>query len=185
MKVLEKIALVLFSYITLILCILLCLLVFGWLNFDYATNLLHYAVTDSAISTGILVVSVFIILLDIKCIFFDSSAKEMARQKDGILLENNEGRLSISKDTLESLIASVAKGFNGAENVTSRVYVDKDNNLKVYVTLYVHPNAIIKDLSSNLQAKIKEAIKKTSDLDVQEINIRVKNITPEKIITEE
>ena len=47
------------------------------------------------------------------------------------------------------------------------------------VTLYVHPNAIIKDLSANIQTRIKEAIKSTSDLEVHEVNIRIRNIVPE------
>ena len=86
---------------------------------------------------------------------------------------------------MESLIASVAKGFEGAENVNSKVFLDKENNVTVYVTLFIHPDAVIKDLSSNLQAKIKEAIKTTSGLDVKEVNIRVKNIAPEKLNIEE
>ena len=43
----------------------------------------------------------------------------------------------------------------------------------------VKENVVIKDLSSNIQTKIKEAIKKTSDLSVKEVNIKVKNIMSE------
>lgn len=184
MRVIEKIALVLFSYIALILSFILCLLVFGWLDINFMTQLLKEAINNVTISTTILVVSVIIILLAIRCIFFDPSGKEAARKKEGILLENNEGKLLITRDTLESLIASVAKGFNGAENVSSKVFVDEENNLSVFVTLYVHPNAIIKDLSSNLQIKIRDAIKKTSDLEVKEVNIKVKNIATENKVNE-
>ena len=35
----------------------------------------------------------------------------------------------------------------------------------------------IKELSSNLQIRIKEVIKKATDLDVKEINIKIKNIS--------
>ena len=185
MKIIEKIAFVIFSYLALILGILAALLVFGWLNLGFFHNIVQSAILNQEISTIILIVSVIFILVSIKCIFFSSIEKEESRQKEGIILENSDGRLLISKDTLESLIASVAKGFNGAENVNSRVYVDKENNLSVYVTLYVHQDAVIKDLSSNLQTKIKEAIRKTSDLEVKEVNIKVKNIAPEKNIIEE
>lgn len=184
MKIIEKIALILFSYLTLILSILLCLIIFGWLDLEFVHNVIKYSIDDYTISTTALVVSIIFIILSIVCVFFDSE-KEESRQKQGILLENSDGKLVISRETLESLIASVAKGFNGAENVTSKVYVDKENNLSVFVTLQVHQNAVIKDLSSNLQTKIKEAIKKTSDLDVKEINIRVKDIVVQKDINEE
>ena len=43
-------------------------------------------------------------------------------------------------------------------------------------------NAVIKELSTNLQNKIKDTIKKASDLEVKEVNIKVKNIEPVKDI---
>ena len=180
MRIIEKIALIIFSYIVLILSIIMCLLVFGWLDTELVRNFIENIKMNSTLSAITLVVSVIAILLAIKCIFFDSTGKEIAKQREGILLENNDGKLLISKETIENLIASVAKGFDGAENVNSKVYVDKENNLSVYVTLFVHPDAVIKDLSNNLQNKIKEAVKRSSDLEVKEVNIKVRNITQEK-----
>lgn len=180
MRIIEKIALIIFSYVVLILSIIMCLLVFGWLDAELIKNFIENIKVNSTLSAITLVVSVIAILLAIKCIFFDSTGKEIAKQREGILLENNDGKLLISKETIENLIASVAKGFDGAENVNSKVYVDKENNLSVYVTLFVHPDAVIKDLSNNLQNKIKEAVKRSSDLEVKEVNIKVRNITQEK-----
>mgnify|MGYP004508927441 CR=1 FL=1 len=185
MKIVEKTTLIIFSYLILILAVILCLLIFGWVELDFVHDVMATVLNNPGITTTVLIASVICILLSIKCIFFDSTSKEIAKQREGILLENDEGKLLISKETLESLIASVAKGFNGAENVRSKVYVDKENNLSVYITLFVHQDAVIKDLSLNLQSKIKEAIKKTSDLDVKEVNIRVVNITPENKAIEE
>lgn len=185
MKIVEKVSLIIFANLLLILSIITCLLIFGWLSPQFAHEVLVAALNDTLTSNILLGISIVIILLAIKCIFFDGSDNEKEKQKDGILLENKEGRLLISKETLESLIASVAKGFDGAENVNSKVYLDKENNVTVYVTLFVHPDAVIKDLSSNLQTKIKEAIKITSGLEVKEVNIRVKNIVPEKLNIEE
>lgn len=180
MRIIEKIALIIFSYIILILSIIMCLSIFGWLDTGLLENFIVNIKQNPTLSTISLVISVIMILLAIKCIFFDSTGKEIAKQREGILLENTDGKLLISKETIENLIASVAKGFDGAENVNSKVYVDKENNLSVYVTLFVHPDAVIKDLSSNLQNKIKEAVKKSSDLEVKEVNIKVRNITQEK-----
>lgn len=185
MKIIEKISLIIFANLLLILSIITCILIFGWISTDFVFGVIETALNDSLISNIILGVAISIILLAIKCIFFDSSGSESEKQKEGILLENKEGKLLISKETLESLIASVAKGFEGAESVTSKVVLDKENNVTVYVNLLVHPDAVIKDLSSNLQTKIKETIKGTSDLDVKEVNIRVKNIAPEKLNIEE
>ena len=185
MKIIERISLIIFANLMLILSLIVCLLIFGWISTDFAFSIIETALNDTLTSNILLGISVVLILLAVKCIFFDSSGSEAEKQKEGILLENKEGKLLISKETLESLIASVAKGFEGAENVTSKVVLDRENNVTVYVNLLVHPDAVIKDLSSNLQTKIKEAIKGTSDLDVKEVNIKVKNIAPEKLNIEE
>ena len=59
------------------------------------------------------------------------------------------------------------------------------NNVTVFVNLSVKENAVIKELSTNLQTKIKTTIKKTSDLEVKEVNIKVKDIEPVKPMTQE
>lgn len=177
MKILEKITLIIFSTIMLILSIILCLLIFGWLDYGTISNLCHKALLNETPSKIILTISIIFILLSIKCIFFSSTEKE-EKSKQGVLLANENGKLMISQETIENLVNSVAKDFESAEGVTTRVALDKENSLIVYVNLTVSPNAIIKELSTNLQTKIKETVKKATDLEVKEVNIKVKNIAP-------
>ena len=70
--------------------------------------------------------------------------------------------------------------FEGTEQVTTRVELDRENNVMVYVNLMVSSNVIIKELSANLQTKIKEKIKTATDLDVKEVNITVKKVAPKE-----
>ena len=180
MKTLERIALALFSSLILILSVILCLAIFGWLDTDLLGNLFNIAVTDSITSKILLGLAILFILLAIKCIFFDSSSKDQVDYKNGILLENSNGKLLITKETIENLVNAVVKGFDSAEEVSTKIELDKQNNLTVNVNLVVKENAVIKELTSNLQTKIKETIKKSSDLEVKEVNIKVKNIEPVK-----
>ena len=53
--------------------------------------------------------------------------------------------------------------------------MNKENNLIIVVNLTVGPKVIIKELSVNLQNKIIETVKNTLDLEVKEVNIRVKS----------
>ena len=171
MKTIDRIALALFSSLILIFSVKLCLAIFGWIDTDLLGNLQEIVITDRITSK---------ILLAIKCIFFDSTSKEQVDYKNGILLENSNGKLLITKETIENLVNAVVKGFDSAEEVATKIDLDKDNNLTVNVNLVVKENAVIKELTSNLQAKIKEAVKKSSDLDVKEVNVKVKNIEPVK-----
>ena len=180
MKTIEKITLVLFSTLMLIISVIFCLAIFGWVDVSAITYVLNLAFTNNITSNIILVLSIIFILLAIRCIFFDSSSKEKEEYKNGILLENSNGKLLITRETIENLVNAVVKGFDSAEDVSTRIELDKDNNLRVFVNLSVKENAVIKELSTNLQNKIKEAIKNSSDLDVKEVNIKVKNIEPAK-----
>lgn len=185
MKILDRIGLALFSSLMLIISIIVCLMIFGWLSVDLVHELVVMAINDSVSSNIMLGLSIAFILLAIKCIFFDSSSKQEMDYKNGILLENPDGKLLITKDTIENLVNSVVKGFDSAENVTTRVELDNENNVTVFVNLSVKENAVIKELSTNLQTKIKTTIKKTSDLEVKEVNIKVKDIEPVKPMTQE
>lgn len=185
MKILDRIGLALFSSLMLIISIIVCLMIFGWLSVDLVHELVVMAINDNLSSNIMLGLSIVFILLAIKCIFFDSSSKQEMDYKNGILLENSDGKLLITKDTIENLVNSVVKGFDSAENVTTRVELDNENNVTVFVNLSVKENAVIKELSTNLQTKIKTTIKKTSDLEVKEVNIKVKDIEPVKPITQE
>lgn len=180
MKKLEKLSLILFSTIMLIISVVFCLTIFGWLDYRFVEDAIEVAIRNEVTSNIILVLSIIFILLALKCIFFDSSEKENEEYKKGILLENSNGKLLITRETIENLVNGVVKGFDSAEDVTTKIELDKENNLSVFVNLTVKENAVIKELSTNLQSKIKDTIKKASDLEVKEVNIKVKNIEPVK-----
>lgn len=180
MKILDKIGLIIFSNIVLILSIILCLLIFGWLSPETVYEITKIALNDPVTTKIVLGLAIAFIILAIKCIFFTSEKKQINGIKDGILLQNSDGQLVISKTTLEELVNNVVKGFDSAQNVSSKIVLDEEKNLIVYVTIDVKQNAVIKELSNNLQTKIKSAIKNTSDLEVKEVNVSVKELQTEQ-----
>lgn len=184
MKILEKITLIIYSNIMLILSIILCLLVFGWLDIGLVGDMVTKIIIGETSSKIVLGLGVVFILLSIKCIFFDTTSKEQIKERQGVLLENESGKLMISKETIENLVNSVALNFQSAEDVTTRVELDKENNVKVFVNLIVNEEAVIKDLSANLQARIKEKVKTATDLEVKEVNITVKKVAPKQQVEE-
>lgn len=180
MKTLEKITLIIYSNIMLILAVVLSLIIFGWLDMGIVGDIIETVVKGENSSKILLGINVIFILLSVKCIFFDSTSREQIKERQGVLLENESGKLMISKETIENLVNSVALNFQSAEDVTTRVELDKENNVTVYVNLIVNAEAVIKDLSSNLQARIKEKVKMATDLEVKEVNITVKKVAPKK-----
>ena len=180
MKIIDKFNLALFSMIVLVISIILSFLVFNWIELKIVTNAIEFLTTDSVASKVILGVSIVLIILALISIFFNSFSKEETKGKEGILLENDNGKLLVSRDTIESLTNAVVKSFETAQNVMTKVEVDSESHVKIYITLFVYPDAVIKELSNKLQMNVKDTIKKSLDLEVTEVNIRIKNIATRK-----
>ena len=180
MKVLDKIALVLFSSIVLIVSVIFCFMIFGWIRLEVVTmyiEMLFANPVGTNITLGILIV---FILLAIKGIFFTTESKKESNVENGILIQNENGKLLISKDTIQNIVSGVVQGFENTQDVTAKVSLTNDNNIDIDVILYVTQDAIIKDLSASLQTKIKDVIKQSIDIDIKDVNIKVKNIAPKE-----
>ena len=180
MKILEKITLIVYSNIMLIISIIACLLIFRWIDIDIVQNLIRTLIISDTSSKIILGVSVVFILLSIRCIFFDPTSKQEIKDRQGILLQNDNGKLMIKKETIENLVEAVTKEYKMAKEVTSRVELDKENKVNIFVNLVVGSDTVIKDLTVDLQNKVKQKVKETTDLDVKEVNITVKKAVQEK-----
>lgn len=179
MKFLEKVALILFSLMISVLSIALILIMFDIVQVNVITKSIALILADEMAFKITLVVTIVALLLAIKCIFFGAEPEDDGR--NGVTLENTSGKLVISKESLENLIANVVKDVQGIEAISSRTILDKNNNVIVYVTTLVSKDMMIKEVSMDIQEKIKEALNKTADLQVKQVNVKVKNITNKKI----
>ncbi len=180
MKILERIALVLFSIIMVILAVTSCLVIFNVVELKTIYKFIEELLKDDIAKKIIVGASVVSILLSIKALFFPSRIKKKQEIKTGVLLENKDGRLLISKDTIENLVNSVVKGFDEAVDVQTKINLDLDNKITVFVSLLVKEDSIIKELSSSMQNRIKETIKRSTDLEVSQVNINIKDIENNK-----
>lgn len=176
MKILDRIALALFSTIVLVLSVVLCLLIFGWLDLN-TLHIFMKALLNDSLSTNVLLGIISIcILLAIKCIFFESTSKETKEISDGVMLQNENGKLMVSKNTIQNLVTGTVKEFEAATDASASAKVNKEGTIDIDVTIYVLKDAVIKDLSSNLQTKVKEVIKNSLDIEVNAVNVKVKDV---------
>ena len=180
MKVLDRIALTVFSIIMLLISIIVLVVVFGWLDLTTIYVMATKFLADSVMVKTLIAINCIIILLAIKGIFFESSSSEKEGYSDSILLENEDGKLVITRETLISMVNAVVSGFESVKTSQTKVYLDEENNLSVVLSIETTQNTIIKELSNNLQIRIKEKIKESLDLEVKSIDIRVKNIVEAK-----
>ena len=176
MKFLERFTLIVYSFIILVLSVILSLLIFNWIDFDVVMEMLKALITGDVSSKITLGVSVIFILLSIKCMFFDERSKEKLKETQGILLKNENGQLMISKESIDNMVKNTVVGFDNVKQCNTKIDVNSENQLRITLFLVVNENVVIKELASNLQRKIKEDVKKVADLEVQEVNVKVTSL---------
>ena len=182
MKFLDKLGLAIFSLITLILSILICLIAFGWIDVSIITVGITNALASQNGMYITIGISVVLVLLSIKCLFFPSYERRLSKEDDdeGILLQNDNGKLLITKGTIKNLVNSTVDEFKNIEGSDAEITLDQNNDVYVDLEINVQKETIIKDVSSKLQNKIKEAVKKATDLEIKEINIKVNDVEREE-----
>lgn len=178
MKIIDRISLVVFSIIILVLALTVNFVIAGWLEIKLIEELAVKVLSNSVTGPIVFGLEIALSILAIKCIFFSSSAKE--KSKEGILLENENGKLLVSKDTVENITTAVIKNFESVENSTTKVDVDEENRISIFISLSVYTEAIIKDLAAKLQNDVKTAVKQSLDLEIKAVNVRVKNVITKK-----
>lgn len=182
MKFFERACLRLFSIIIFILALVVILITLNVTENTIFADVLENLTTDTTLLKVTIVTSVILLFVSAKFILFGTKKEEFA--KEGIILENPNGKLVISKESLENMILSSAKSIDGLEYVNSKTLIDKEHKLIVYVTVVVKENAIVKEVSKQLQNTIKDTMKNTADLEVSSVSITVKNIVNKKGKTE-
>lgn len=180
MRILEKIALVIYSFIILAIAVVSTLLVFEWVSAELVGETIMKVIKGEQSSIILLSVNAIFALLSIKCIFFRKKDKKVVEEEQGILLQNENGKLMISKDTIENLVNTIITQFETVEGATTSITLNAENNLIINLNLTVGENIIIKELSANVQEKIKESVKNALDLEVKEVNIRIKDYSNAK-----
>lgn len=180
MRIIEKITLVIYSFIILAIAVVSSLLVFEWIPADVVGKTIMEVINGEQSSMILLGINAIFVLLSIKCIFFRKNDKKVKTEEQGIMLQNESGKLIISKDTIENLVNTIITQFESVGGSTHSITLNNENSLIINLNLTVGENIIIKELSANIQEKIKTEVKTALDLEVKEVNIRIKDYANQK-----
>lgn len=177
MKILEKFVLVLYSFLVLVISVVLCLVIFKIIDIETINNCIKYMLEDSTILITVLASSIVCILLSIRCLFFRKRKEIKKSDATDILLENESGRLLISKRAIENAVRNVVNNaVKDTKDCKVIVDIDPANYLSVYVSILLNNNLKIRDMTLDLQLKIKSQIKDDFDLDVKQVNIKIDSV---------
>lgn len=172
MKFFDKVSFKIFSIIILIVSLILGVSMLGLITQEEISDFIEGFFNEHFI-WAIIILAVFIIW-SLKNII--SGGKNPVENSNGILLENKSGKLLITKESINNLIETVVNKNENISNTLCKLEFDERNNIIVYLTFNANAGISIKDITTDIQTKIKDCVKKTTDLDIKEVNIKIKNI---------
>ena len=95
------------------------------------------------------------------------------------MLQNDNGKLLITAGTIKNLVTNTIDEFKELQGSEVSVNIDDNNEVYVNIEINVTKETVIKEVSTKLQNKIKESVKKATDLEIKEINIKVNDVEKE------
>ncbi|MBQ3409543.1 MAG: alkaline shock response membrane anchor protein AmaP [Clostridia bacterium] len=174
MKILEKFVLILYSFLMLIVSTIICLILFRVITIEQIKYCMDFVQSDSALLITILSISIVCILLSIRCLFFRKKNQIKKSTASDILLENEAGRLLISKNSIENAARNIVReSLHLDTEMKVVVDIDPANNISVYISIMLDRALKVRDLTLDLQLKIKNEIKDSFGLEVKQVNIKV------------
>ncbi|MBR2744630.1 MAG: alkaline shock response membrane anchor protein AmaP [Clostridia bacterium] len=174
MKILEKFVLILYSLLILVISVIVCLIIFNVINIEQIKFCIDYVIKDVALTITVLAVAVVCMLLSVRCIFFRKKKQIKKSTNTDILLENETGRLLISKTAIENAVKNIVReSMQNSTDVKVTVDIDPANNISIYIAVMLDRAINVRDLTLDLQIKVKNEIKKNFGLEVKQVNIKV------------
>ena len=180
MKFLEKLGLVLFSFIILVLAIMLILIGVGLVDVSIFSILIAKMIAHSTAVKVMYGVCAVLILIAIRCLFFGSTSSANP-ELDGILMENEDGKLLITYDTLETLVDGVINNVDDIIAASPEITITEDNEVYISILIDVKQHTVIKLITSKLQQDIKTTIKDATDIEVKRVDIQVREVEAEDV----
>ena len=130
MKKIDYLILGILSVIVLIGATLVLLLSLGVIDISIVGRFLEKAITGAKTCNIIAIMSAILIIISLKGVFFtDIEDKDRQARNTGILMENGNGKLMISRATLENIVKSVVKEFDNTDDIKTLCY-NKRFNIK-------------------------------------------------------
>lgn len=179
MRILDRLINFIFSLVILVLSIVVIMVSAGFIEYNEVDNYIRSNVFSDANNTMACIVGIAFLLASLKTTIFLSRNKN--NKKAAIMVDTTHGKVQIAEETIENTAKSAIKDYDEIRDAQVRMVKEK-KGVNIYMVLLVLPNTNIIELSAKVQDAVKEAIESTTGVKVNNVDIRVKNITDSKKI---
>lgn len=174
MKYLDKLINFIFSLVILVLSIIVIMVSAGFIEYTEVDNYIRGNIFSEENNTTTCIVAIVTVLAALKTTIFLS--KTNVKKKSAIMVDTNNGKIQIAQETIENTARSAIKDYEEVRDAQVRMIKEK-KGVNIYMVLLVLPNTNIIELSSKVQDDVKEAIEDTTGVKVNNVDIKIKNIT--------
>ena len=175
-KIMSKIGFFISAVIVLMLSLLLCTLIWGWVTPDQVMSVIMMGLSNGIATKIILGVAILLVMLTTFSIANGTDDKSVNGVKEGVIISKDSGDLVISKSTLEDMVFNAISKYSNVQNPQIGVIVKNSGKVLIYITMEVANDTVIKDLSNRIQNDVSSTIKNCTDLDVENVNVSIKGI---------
>ena len=174
MKYLDRLINFIFSLAILLVSIVVIMISAGFIGYESVDAWIKTTLFSTANNTVTCIVSIIVFLAALKTTIFLSRTN--GKKKSAILVDTNHGKVQIAQETIENTAKGVAKKYEEIKDVQVRMLKEK-RGINVYMALMVMPNTNVIELSASVQDAVKEAIEDTTGVKVNNVDIKIKNIS--------
>ena len=174
MRYLDRLINFIFSLLILVLAIVVIMVSAGFVGYDNVDSWIRLNIFSTANNTTTCIVAIVTLIAALKTTVFLSRMNP--KKKNTILVDTNHGKIQIAAETIENTAKTVVKDYEEIKDVQVKMVKEK-RGIKVYMALLVLPNTNIIELSAKVQDEVKEAIEDTTGVKVNNVDIKIKNIT--------
>lgn len=174
MRYLDRLINFIFSLVILVLAIIVIMVSAGFIGYDNVDSWIRLNIFSTTNNTTTCIVAIITLIAALKTTVFLSRMNP--KKKNTILVDTNHGKIQIAAETIENTAKTVVKDYVEIKDAQVKMVKEK-KGIKVYMALLVLPNTNIIELSAKVQDEVKEAIEDTTGVKVNNVDIKIKNIT--------
>ena len=173
MKYLDRLINFIFSLAILLVSIVVIMISAGFIGYESVDVWIKTTLFSTANNT-VTCMSIVVFLAALKTTIFLSRTN--GKKKSAILVDTNHGKVQIAQETIENTAKGATKKYEEIKDVQVRMLKEK-RGINVYMALMVMPNTNVIELSASVQDAVKEAIEDTTGVKVNNVDIKIKNIS--------
>ncbi len=171
MKGFEKFLLIVFSIVIIIMSVGILLYSTEMIeNVTIFVTIRNWLVNNKIV--GICIGAVFA-LLGLVGVFYSSDSAD--DKKGGLAIKGEKGTVYLTRDTFESIILAVTRGYVELKNVKVDILMSEEGIIaNVYAMIL--PDTVVPTLTAKLQDNIKSSVLKQTTVEIKEANIKIRGV---------